>query len=558
MKRFLPLLLTVALLLSFCLTGCDTLTDLLFPSVEDTEGSDQSEGSQSSNDADTGSSEGSSDNVSSNGTEGTDEPDGHPASDHTDVDDNGLCDGCGVSVTIVLDIFAINDLHGKICDSSAQSGVDEMTTYLKNAYESEDHVLILSSGDMWQGSSESNLTKGLIVTEWMNELDFVSMTLGNHEFDWGEKYIESNAEIAEFPFLAINIFDKETDQLADYCTPSVMVERGGATIGIIGAIGNCYSSISGEHSDGFYFKVGDGLTELVKAEAIRLREAGADFIIYSLHDGHGSSKAGVGSISDYQLSSYYDPILSEGYVDIVFEGHTHRSYTLQDGEGIYHLQDGGDNQGISYAEAVINFANGKNSVRDAKYLPSSVYNSLSDDPIVDDLMKKYETQISDASRVLGTNETSLDRNELRQLMSKLYLEAGLEAFGDEYDIVLGGGFFSVRSPGYLAAGQVTMAQLQMIFPFENTLVLCSVKGSDLLNKFINTTNSNYFISYSEYGDSVKESIDRNATYYIITDTYTSTYAPNRLTEVKRYTEGVYAYHLLAKYIEEGGGSNTPK
>ena len=154
--------------------------------------------------------------------------------------------------------------------------------------------------------------------------------------------------------------------------------------------------------------------------------------------------------------------------------------------------------------------------------------------------------------MLGVNASYRDRNELRQIVSKLYLNAGLEAFGEDYDIVLGGGFFSVRSPGYLAAGEVTFSQVQMIFPFENTLVLCSIKGSDLLNKFINTTNTNYFISYSDYGKSVKDSIDPNGTYYIITDTYSSTYAPNRLTEIKRYTEGVYSYHLLADYIEAGG------
>ena len=475
----------------------------------------------------------------------------HSSDEHVDVDDNGACDGCGESVVVSLDIFAINDLHGKLCDSASQPGVDEMTTYLKNAYQSKDHVLILSSGDMWQGSSESNLTKGSIVTEWMNELDFASMTLGNHEYDWGEEFIEKNAELAEFPFLAINVYDRETDEMADYCSPSVLVERGGATIGIIGAIGDCHSSISGDYSKDVYFKVGDELTALVKEEADRLREAGADFIIYSIHDGYNRSSSGVGQISDSTLSDYYDIALSGGYVDIVFEGHTHSSYVLRDGKGVYHLQNGGDNAGISYAEAVINFANGNSDVRDVRYVKPAEYKYLSDDPIVEDLMKKYEDQVSEASRVLGVNSVKRNRDELRQLMSMLYLNIGLDTFGDAYDIVLGGGFFSVRSPGYLDAGDVTFSQIQGLFPFENDLVLCSIKGKDLLNKFINTGNENYFVSYSDYGSSVKGNIDPDGTYYIITDTYTSTYAPNRLTEIKRFAVGVFAQHLLADYVEAG-------
>jgi 2',3'-cyclic-nucleotide 2'-phosphodiesterase (5'-nucleotidase family) len=352
--------------------------------------------------------------------------------------------------------------------------------------------------------------------------------------------------------LAINVYDRATNERVDYCAPSALVQYGEATVGIIGAIGDCYSSISGEFSDGIYFKTGSELSTLVKEEATRLRDAGADLIIYSLHDGHDRSSSGTGVISDGQLSGYYDPTLSEGYVDIVFEGHTHRSYVLRDGDGVYHLQNGGDNDGISHAKAVINFANGRVNVRQARFIETAEYASLSDDPVVGTLMDKYDAQISVASRVLGDNDTQKSGNQLRQLVADLYLKAGLEAFGEEYPIVLGGGYLSVRSPGYLAAGQVTFSQLQGLFPFENTLVLCSVRGKDLLDKFIHTSNSNYFVSYSDYGNSVKNNIDPNGTYYIIVDTYSSTYAPNRLTEIKRYTQGVYAQHLLADYIEAGG------
>jgi 2',3'-cyclic-nucleotide 2'-phosphodiesterase (5'-nucleotidase family) len=473
-------------------------------------------------------------------------------SQHTDEDNNGRCDACYVSVVIMLDLFAINDLHGKFCDTEEQVGVDEMTTYLKRAYREEDHVLVLSSGDMWQGSSESNLTKGQIVTEWMNEMDVVSMTLGNHEYDWGEEYILQNAALAEFPFLAINIYDADTHARASYCQPSVMVQRGGADIGIIGAIGDCYSSISKEMAEGVYFKTGRELTELVKAEAQRLREAGADFIIYSLHGGYDRSSKTESDVSDAQLRSYYDTVLSDGYVDIVFEGHSHKSYILKDSEGVYHLQGGGDNRGLCHAEAEINFANGQSKVRTAEFVSSSVYERLGDDPIVEELLEKYEEQVSVGTRVLGRNGLKRSSRALCRLVADLYCQAGIAAFGEDYDIVLGGGYLSARSPYELAAGQVTYAQLQMLFPFDNDLVLCSIKGSDLKNRFIDSTNDKYYVSYSEYGDTVMDHVDPDAIYYVIVDSYTSTYAPNRLTEVARYTPGIYARDLLAAYVEAGG------
>ena len=202
--------------------------------------------------------------------------------DHLDEDNNDYCDLCDKYVIVVIDFYVVNDLHGKFCDTDKQPGVDELGSYFKQMEEQDDNVVIMSSGDMWQGTAESNLTGGFILTEWMNAMNFVSMTIGNHEFDWGQDDIRANLEIADFPFLAINIYNNDTNTLADYCTPSIMIERGDIKIGIIGAIGDCYSSISGDMVEDVHFKVGSALTALVKAEADKLRSEGADIIVYSL------------------------------------------------------------------------------------------------------------------------------------------------------------------------------------------------------------------------------------------------------------------------------------
>ena len=169
-----------------------------------------------------------------------------PADDHWDVDNNGWCDDCGIDVVETVDFYNFNDLHGKFENTDDNTGVDELTTYLENRREIDEHTVFLSTGDMWQGGSASNGTHGRIITDWMNYLGFEAMALGNHEFDWGTDAIRTNVAMAEFSILAINVYDNATGKRADFCEPSVMIERGGAQIGIIGAIGDCYSSISGE------------------------------------------------------------------------------------------------------------------------------------------------------------------------------------------------------------------------------------------------------------------------------------------------------------------------
>ena len=554
-KRMIALILCAVITL-FSLSSCNSFDALVgesdTPSVNtdatggETNGTDDGLGNATGGATDGGSTDG--------GETPTEKPTDAPIDRdaHTDEDNDGSCDDCGISVIITFDFYALNDLHGKFDDTDSQGGVDELSTYLANAYNTDDNVILLSSGDMWQGSFESNSTKGLIITDWMNELDFVSMTLGNHEYDWGEEHIKANVALAEFPFLAINIYERDTNERVDYVQSSVLVERGGMKIGIIGAIGDCYSSISGDKVEEVYFKTGAALTELVKAESEKLRAEGADYIVYSIHGGFGSNSS-ASMVQTSSLRGYYDASLSkDGYVDLVFEGHTHKSYAFEDEYGVPHLQNGGDNSGISHVEVRLNFANGYDRVSVSEIIKPSRYANLDDHPIVDELLQKYADQVDVGKLVLGQNSRLRNSTEIKNLVADLYYAAGIKRWGDKYDIALGGGFISVRSPYDLAAGEVKYSDLNSLLPFDNQLVLCSIKGRDLKNKFFETSNSNYYIAYGDYGASIRNNIDYNATYYIITDTYCSSYAYNNLTVVEYYDAGVYARDLIADYIRAGG------
>lgn len=479
-----------------------------------------------------------------------------PECAHRDENADQLCDDCQKSVLVALDFYCVNDLHGKIVDLEGRPGLDELTTYLKNVRATQENTIFLSAGDMWLGSPESNNTTGRIITDWLNEMDFKAMAIGNHEYDWREDGVRTNAELAEFPLLGVNIVDKQTGKQPDYCQSSVMVECGGVQIGIIGSIGSSYTSISGDFTTDASFQSGAALTKLVKEESEKLRLAGADVIVYLLHDGIGEHTTGTQTISDSKLSAYYDPSLSSGgFVDLVFEGHTHHRYTFVDSAGVYHLQGGSDSWGITHAQLMVNVVTGEVSTVTAGYVASDTYQNLEDDPLIDQLLDKYYDEISDAYRVLGTNGRYRNSDALRAIGAQVYYEAGLERWGDEYQLVFGGGFLSVRSPYNLPAGDVTYADLEALFPFDNELVLCSIKGRDLKSKYFNSTNQNVFIYCGTYGQSVREDLDPNATYYVVVDSYSSTYAYNNLTEIERYTPGVYLRDLIADYIRSGRMEN---
>ena len=451
---------------------------------------------------------------------------------HADEDDNGTCDLCSANVVVTVDLYHVNDLHGRIADGEDHPGVDELSTYLQRARDKSENMLLLSSGDMWQGTNESNMTGGLIVTDWMNEMKFAAMTLGEHEFSWGEERILENLAQADFPFLAINVYDRETDRQVSYCQSSTLINFGSVQIGVIGAVGDSYADISPERVKDIYFKTGEELTELIKQESRRLRTRGAEFVVLSMHNG-------------FDLD-FYDISLSYGYVDLVLEGRSHQKYELKDSHGVYHLQGGGDNQAINHAKIWINTVTGTHFVTEQEFLNTPTYDEMRPDPVVERLLRKYEAQIAPSKEILGYNQSELDRDQLRQTIVQLYLWEGMQKWGREYDIVLGGGMLSVRSPYVLKAGDVNYAMLQALLPQENELMLCGIRGSELDRLFIKVENKNFFIALAD--DRI---IEPDSMYFIVIDAYTYGLISDNVTLVERYGAGVYARDLLADYIAAG-------
>lgn len=480
---------------------------------------------------------------------------------HQDINNDGYCDACNTCFLVELSFYAINDLHGKFIDTSNQPGVDELTTYFKDLYDDNSrYEILLSTGDMWQGTVESSSNKGQLMTTWMNELNFVSMTLGNHEFDWGTSVIDNNEKLADFPFLAINV--KYNNYETNFCKNSIVIEIGGIKIGVIGAIGNCLSSISGEFSGGLSFATGDELTNLVKTESIRLRkEEDCKLIVYTLHDGYSFSSSSIMSLSSNEFDDgkgriYYDTELSNGYIDFVFEGHTHQNYIIKDEYGVYHLQGGGENQYISCINISYNTLTDKYDIQPEK-ISKEVYGNdqIRDHEVVEEIFNSYFPDDNPYTTVIGKNNEIKYSDDICQKISELYLEIGKITWGSEYDIVLGGGFLNTRSPYMLPYGDVTYAQLFSLLPFNNAIVLGKISGEKLKSQFINTTNSSY---YCTYNPDYNKTINSNQYYYIVVDTYTSNYKYNGITEIKRLDNTTFARDLLGEFIKSGGWNSQSK
>ena len=111
-------------------------------------------------------------------------------------------------------------------------GLDRIATIVKAIRaERGDRVVLLDGGDTWQNSYTSLQSKGQDMVECMALLKPDAMT-GHWEFTLGEARVKEIVDGLDFPFLAQNIRDTEWNE--PVFKPSMMIERGGVKIGIIG------------------------------------------------------------------------------------------------------------------------------------------------------------------------------------------------------------------------------------------------------------------------------------------------------------------------------------
>ena len=146
---------------------------------------------------------------------------------------------------MTLTILGTSDMHGNLTSWSyeankdyANSGWARAATLVKETRAQNPNTLVIDNGDSIQGTIltddlyNSDLTKPNPVIDIMNGIGYDSMTLGNHEFNFGTEMIKKIEKEAKFPILSANIYVKATGE--NLVKPYTVKEVGGVKVGILG------------------------------------------------------------------------------------------------------------------------------------------------------------------------------------------------------------------------------------------------------------------------------------------------------------------------------------
>jgi 5'-nucleotidase len=202
------------------------------------------------------------------------------------------------------------------------------------------NVLLVDSGDMFQGTLESNLFEGEAVVRGYNTLGYTAAAVGNHEFDFGPigpepiprkpgddalGALKRNAALARFPLLSANMVEKATGKIPAWARPSTLVRVGAARVGIIG--------LSTPDTPAVTMSINVeslSFTDPVAAtisEARKLREQGADAVIVIAHIGGRctdlSNEHVLDSCEIQAEAMHLLQSLPPNTIDAFFAGHTH-------------------------------------------------------------------------------------------------------------------------------------------------------------------------------------------------------------------------------------------
>lgn len=258
---------------------------------------------------------------------------------------------------VTLSIVGTSDLHGAAFPRNGLGGLPLLAGYVNNlrAARASDGgaVLLIDSGDTFQGGVESNLSEGALIVDAYNAMGYTAQAIGNHDFDFGSVdsptarqlpgdlrgALKARAAQARYPFLAANLIDEATGRPVGWPNvwPSRLLDAAGVKVGLVGVmtIDALRSTLVANVQE---LRIAP-LAPTIAAEASKLRAAGANVVIVAAHAGGRCSR--FDQPADHSSCDAESEIfqvarsLPRGLVDVIAAGHTHGGLGHQvDGIGI--------------------------------------------------------------------------------------------------------------------------------------------------------------------------------------------------------------------------------
>jgi 5'-nucleotidase/UDP-sugar diphosphatase len=345
-------------------------------------------------------------------------------------------------------ILYTNDEHGWLEGTGNYGGAAEMTGLWRQneGYKEEGPFLILSGGDMWTGPAISTWFKGESMIEAMNGMSYQAAAIGNHEFDFQTAGLNDRLKQAAFPFLAANIRHKSTGASPSFAAHYIVKEVNHVKVGVIGlsALNTPNTAFPDYVQDYDFSAYETALRETVP----RMKNAGAELLIV------------IGHICRSEMVAL-TAVAAELGIALIGGGHCHETVN-EVKNGVTIIEAGSYFK--KYARIKIMFNTETDRVES---IEPKIQDNLGGaaDPGIGAIVSKWRARTDEQlSGVIGYAEQEIGRDSAA--MANMIADSISNAGGVRQSI---------------PSGNITLADIVGVLPFENTIIQLELTGAQLIN-----------------------------------------------------------------------------
>ncbi|KAF1989683.1 5'-nucleotidase [Aulographum hederae CBS 113979] len=341
--------------------------------------------------------------------------------------------------------------------------------------ESTSDLVTFFSGDAFNPSLESSVTKGSHMVPVLNGIGTDIACVGNHDLDFGVKQFRHLSAQCKFPWLLANVLDPALGKdvpLGNAGKTHVITSSNGIKIGCIGLCEREWlDTINSLPPDLIYKSASQTAKELVPG----LRDQGCEIVVATTHQREPN---------DNKLAEK----TPDGLIDIILGGHDHYyNHSLINGTHV--LRSGSDFKQLSYIEAWRKPDGSKKW--DLKIVRRDVMSQTPQDPetvkLVDkltaSLRTKLEKPIGHTAAPLDARFTTVRLKESN--LGNFICDLMRSHYSADCCIMAAG---TIRGDQVYPPGILKMKDIMNCFPFEDPVVVLKLKGKAILEAIENSVS----------------------------------------------------------------------
>jgi 2',3'-cyclic-nucleotide 2'-phosphodiesterase / 3'-nucleotidase / 5'-nucleotidase len=332
--------------------------------------------------------------------------------------------------------------------------------------ENPEGTILLDGGDAFQGTMISNLQFGRPVVEQMNLLGYSGFAVGNHDFDWSADTLERRVDEMRFAAFGANLLERRTGRMPRWVRSDTLLVRRGVRVALFGLayVGTPYVTLASNVARMRFADDSATAARLVPA----LRKRTHPHLVIEI----GHTPGGLDSAR--RVDGDLGRLAGVPGVDLWMGGHSH-NHLLGEAGGATVMIPGWGGQAVGLCDLTVDPVAGRVVERRSR-LQSTYADEVVPDSAMLARVAGWNAGVAlVAATPIGHNARTLTRSRGGEsVLGDLVTDAMRAASGADFAFTNSGG---LRAD--LAEGTVTKGSIYEVIPFDNTLVLVKLTGTQV-------------------------------------------------------------------------------